>query len=454
MVANRRASIINRPEWISKSTDTMNLAPIRSFTRTGAVAAACFLLGILFLTDNFLIPQGNYLVFGISLGIGVLLPLFLGINKAVARWALVLSSSVAAFVTLLLISGFTLSVALAILFVALPSVVVFGFSQSLMGGGDPALWRKRFVTMALALCFVVLARSIKIAPLATWNGLYTIAGLFIANAIVSGMKADNDGDHASIDGNADDSSSHPLGMKGWTYFIAGIALACMIGVIAFVPGFLGDFAWVDPNPIAPGVPRDVIERPWSPWDTIAIIATGVVLACSVLWYLQRKPGRSLLVSTCMFSGFCAAWLMAWSSATIPFYVWSLIGIPCYLGAIASLLLFIAKWFKPPRPDAWRMGERSVVGGMTRRAWLIAIPFLGSTVAGLMFRDIFNWSMFLVPVMVIIPVITGTAMLVQLWILYAVRGRFVLLPEMPFDVPRAGRKRRVNAASVAFLVFGG
>ncbi|MBN2152120.1 MAG: hypothetical protein JW839_11775 [Candidatus Lokiarchaeota archaeon] len=439
---------------MENSIPDMYIEPIRSFTRTGAVACACFLLGILFLTDNFLFPQGNYLVFGISLGVGVLLPLFLGINKVVARLALVSASGFAAIATVLLINGIALPVAIAMLFVALPCVAVFGFSQAMVGGGDPASWRRGLVAMVLALCFVVLARSVKIAPFATWNGLYAIAAMFVANAVVSGIKVDIDGDHANTDGNVEDPPSHPLGVKGLTYFIAGIAMAGMAGVVAFVPGFLGDIAWVDPNPMAPGVPREMIDRPWAPWDTVTILAVGVTVAALALWYLQHKPGRSLLVSTCLFSGFCVAWLMAWSSATFPIFIWSMIGIPCYLGAVTSLLLFLARWFKPPRPDAWQMGERPVVGGMTRRAWLLAIPFLGSAAPGLMFRDIFNWSMVMVPVMVIIPVIAGAAILILMWILHAVRGRAAALPAMPFRVHGSIGKWRVDAAVVVFLIFGG
>lgn len=432
----------------------MNIAPIRSFTRTGAVACACFLLGILFLTDNLLFPQGNYLVFGISLGVGVLLPLFLGINKVTARLALVIASSFGAIATVLLINGIALPVAVTMLFVALPCVVVFGFSQSLMGGGDPASWRREVVAMLFATWFVVLARSIKIAPFATWNGLYAIAALFVANSVVSWITPRIDGDHENADGNAEDPPSHPLGTKGWTYFFAGIALAGMAGLVAFVPGFLGDLAWVDPNPMAKSVPRDIIERPWAPWDTVAITMAGVLVVVLVLWYLQHKPERSMLVSTCMFSGFCVAWLMGWSSATVPLYIWSAIGIPCYLGSITSFVLFLARWFKPPRPDAWQNGERPVVGGMTRRAWLLAIPFIGSAVPGLMFRDIFNWSMALVPVMVIIPVITGAAVLIQIWILHAVRGGAAALPVMPFRGQALEGKKRANAAIIVFLVFGG
>jgi hypothetical protein len=310
------------------------------------------------------------------------------------------------------------------------------------------------VTLILALCFVVLARSIKIAPFATWNGLYVVASMFVANAVVNGISFENFDDHANADGNPADRPSHPLGVKGWTYFIAGIAMACMAGVMAFVPGFLGDFAWFDPNSMVPGVPRGIIDRPWAPWDTGAILAVGVLAVALILRLLLHKPGRSLLVSTCLFSGFCFAWLMSWSSATIPFFIWAMIGIPCYFGSVTSLLLFLVRWFKPPRPDAWQMGERPVVGGMTRRAWLLTIPFLGSAAAGLMFRDIFNWSMALVPFMVAIPVIAGAAILVVMWVIHMARGRVVNLPVMSFRVSSPAGKRRLNAALVIFLVFGG
>jgi hypothetical protein len=302
-----------------ESIETMIPSPIRSFTRTGAVASVSFLLGILFLSDNLLLPQGNYLVFGISLGVGLLLPLFLGINKVIARWVFVATSGLAAIATLLLINGLVLPVAVAMLCIASPCVVVFGFSQVLVREGDPASWRRDVVALILALCFVVLARSIKIAPFATWNGLYVIASMLVANAVVNVIPCETRDDHANTDRNSEDPPSHPLGVKGWTYFIAGLAMACMAGVMAFVPGFLGDFAWFDPNPMVPGLPRGIIDRPWAPWDTIAILAIGVLFAALVLWLLLRTPGRSLLVSSCTFSGFCVAWLMSWSSATIPFY---------------------------------------------------------------------------------------------------------------------------------------
>lgn len=427
---------------------------IRSITRTGAVASASFVLGILFLSDNLLLPQGNFLVLAIFLGAGLLLPLFLGINKSVARWVMVLCAGSAAVAMALLVNGLVLPVAAVMLFVSLPCIVVFGFSEALVSGRDPASWRRDVVATILATCFVVIARAVKIAPFATWNALYVVVAMFAGNAVMGAISPRFIKEREADAENAEEAASHPLGMRGWGYFIAGIAMACVTGASAFVPGFLGDFAWIDPNPIAPGVPRGIIERPWAPWDTIGILAFGILVAVLVLVFLLRTPDRSLLVSTCMFSGFSIAWLMAWSTATIPFFIWSLIGVPCYFGTVTSFIVFIVRWFKPPRQDAWKSGECPVVGGLTRRAWLLSMPYLGSAAAGLMCRDAFNWSMPLVPVMVAIPVVAGAAILAVSWSIDAARRRVVHLPPMPFHAPDQASKRRVNSALVMFIVLGG
>jgi hypothetical protein len=434
---------------------TVSLAAIRSFTRTAAVAATCFLLGILFLTDNLLLPQGNYIVLVVSLSIGVQVPLFIGITRKVAGWALVVASGLAALATILLINGIEFALATAVLLASLPCVLVLGLAHALIRSGNPPAWRRDLVTLVLASCFGVwLARAIRIDPFATWNGLYVAAALFVLNAIASLPRFQQLGPDAADEAIAEDTPAHPLGNKGWSYFTAGLAMAAMAGISAFVPGFLGDFAWVDPNPMLPGVPRSVYERPWAPWDTVAIISTGIFIAALLLKHLLDKPGRALLWSAILFAGFAAAWLASWSTATIPLFIWSVIGIPCYFGSVASLLLFFVRWFKPPRADAWRRGERAVVGGMTRRAWLVSIPFIGSSAAGLMFRDIFNWSMAIVPLMVAIPVVAGGAILSVMGILHAARGRLLPLAAMPFRSTGPAGKRRVNAAITAFLVLGG
>jgi hypothetical protein len=427
---------------------------IRTFTRTSAVASASFVLGILFLSDNLLVPQGNYALFGISLGAGILLPLFIGMNKTVARWVFVMASGLAALATMLLINGILLAVTVALLLVSLPCVLVLGFAQALIYTSDPSSWRRDLASMILAYCFVVLARAIRIAPFATWNGLYGVAVLFMMNAIVNAAWHHEPEILASNAASVEDLPAHPLGMKGWSYFVAGLAMAAITGISAFVPGFLGDLAWVDPNPMVPGLSRSIIERPWAPWDTMIILAGGVLGIALVLKYLLDKPGRALLVSACMFAGFAVTWFVSWSSATVPLFIWSVIGTPCYFGLVSSLLLFFLRWFKPPRADAWRNGEWAVVGGMTRRAWLLVIPFIGSAAAGLMFRDSFNWSMALVSLMVLLPVIAGGAILAVMGILHATMGRFMPTPAISFHMAGPGETRRANAVLAIFLVFGG
>nr|MDO8113386.1 glycosyl hydrolase family 18 protein [Candidatus Sigynarchaeota archaeon] len=427
----------------------MDMPSIKFTLQVMSVACASFLLGILFISENMMIPQGDYLVFGIGIGTGVLLPLLLplfqGINKAIIRWVFLIYSAAAAMATIMLINGIFLPFAATVLCMSLPCLIVFGFTMAMLREVTAARWRRDVVCMILASSFSMLGRSIKIAPFTTWYALYAVVAVLVTNAIVHlipGFPRVVEQQTREIEVTR---SSRVPSMSGGAYFALGIVLGAIAGAISFVPGFLGDLAWIDPNPMSPGVPRTIIERPWAPWDTIAIIAGSIVIDASIIKALLDRPKWALHVSSIMFAGFLITWLASWSSITIPLFIWSLSGITLFFGAIGSLIIAILRWFVPPFPGS-RVGEAS------RRAWCLVVPFIGSSAAGLMLRGIFDRAMTYLPVMIIIPVLSGV-IIFTIWFTLIMQQHYLSPPERAFTIERKHGRHRVDAVLVAFLALG-
>jgi len=421
--------------------------------RISSTSGASFLLGVLFLTGRIIVPQGNAFVPALAIGIGVSIPILAGLLRIDFKHAWGISCIIAGIGTIMLVNGFSWTVAVFLTCLGLPPIVITTFAQGLIEVNDSYRWHRNLFLACVAICFVVLGRAINIAPFATWQCLYVLVILFLVAPLSVLCKERKNKTRPQEDAAIEELPRNRLGVHAGAYLGLGLAMASLVGILAFVPGFLGDMAWVDPNPMLPGVPRAVIDRPWAPWDTIGMCACGFIVVIFISSMMMKRPRITLVASTCMFAGFIATWFASWSAATISLFIWSLAGLPLYLGAIIGVLLAILRLFKPPRTDALRDGRRSTRAAIAARAWLIVVPFFAVAAIGLDMRDIFNFNMAWLSIMVAIPAIAGGSIIAVMAVFQIAKTWHVSLPSSPFIEPSRKHKREWSAAVILLMAFG-
>ncbi|MFX0103012.1 MAG: hypothetical protein ACFFCS_25820 [Candidatus Hodarchaeota archaeon] len=448
---------------MNKSSDDVynSLTTLNRVLRVNATASVCFVMGFLFTSESYLIPYGNYLLTIISLAIGIHVPFLASLAKIKKQIPWMASNIVFGLAVVFMINGYFLQVFAPMFLISCPSCLVFGFFHTSPGPRYEMRWRVDLLAHLVSFSTIMLGRFLRLIPFPAWNGLYVVAGCLFLTPLTllkrESKKPEKDRLEASEEqaGKSRFRRKHgnELGMHGGTYFGLGIIISAVWGLLASVIGFIGDFAWIDPNPLIPGVPRNIVQRAYAPWDTIFVTALSLIITLFLLLKWLDNPRKILGFSLILLGGFAVVWWASWAYLPVPLALLSLMGFPLFLGSTLGLLVFTVSFFKPPKRDKRMELENKVSPQMMIRAWLVAVPFFITSFLGVYFRQLLDRNMdwlYLVVLLVIVILAVLSAVVGGVGYYKKITVR---MEEFAYTFHGKGGKKARNSIIGAFLLFG-
>nr|MDO8112596.1 glycosyl hydrolase family 18 protein [Candidatus Sigynarchaeota archaeon] len=218
-------------------------------------------------------------------------------------------------------------------------------------------------------------------------------------------------------------------------------------------GFTGDFSWLDPNPMSPGLPRSIIFRAYAPWDTFVVAALAVGTLLLLLMFMTKKTKHFAIITMLLGVGLIVAWTFMWSEGTVPMVVWAFTGFICYTGFLIGTILFAMQFFRAPSIEAASPLMRRVSFPLVARAWLVVVPLTCGSIVGLNIRGVIDRSMDYLPYIVPVTVVLVVIILLVLTITIVIKRRVIadIVDAFQISGPRGRRAR--NVIFGAFLLFG-
>ncbi|MFX0099417.1 MAG: hypothetical protein ACFFCS_07525 [Candidatus Hodarchaeota archaeon] len=441
----------------------LNQDALTRLVKIGAVTSASFIFGFLASIESTIVPANDYTFLGIVLLAGFIVPIVIGLFNADSRIPWVTFCAALGIGTIMILFGYMSYVTTALVCLSLPGVLEFPLFTTKPGKEFKTRWREELGLLLFAMGTIMLGRLAKLVPLAAWYGLFAGAIILFSPILtiipkLRGMEPSPGEQLVEIQHKT---SSTPVnktqgGARGSripAYLALGGLFSLTWSVTSYVVGFIADLSFVDPNVMQPGGQRTQVDRPWAPWDTVLITATGVLAAVVVLWYCMKHPKRGIILSMVMVAGFFLVWWAIWSDLVVPMFIWAWLGFPLYIGSTGGFLIYFLAFFKPSRREESRptgAQYKSTPRG-TVKAWILVTPLLFTSIIGVNFRGIVDRNMEYLPLLVPITMFFIVAAVVLVMICGLVKRR--KMDPTPFLVRVTEGQKKKPAIIWALVLFG-
>ncbi|MHA1715833.1 MAG: glycosyl hydrolase family 18 protein [Promethearchaeota archaeon] len=381
-----------------------------------SIFSASLIFGILIINEAYALPGRNY-YFLLLILVGFFITLIFSRLKVNTRIFWFISCIADGIAGLLLLNGYLLSLATSIFYLFTPSILILSIVQTNPGKDYAMRWRSELIACIIASSAISLSRFFYLVPYSGWSLLYIPVIILFGSPLImltDPAKVWKESIQEYVTEHEKflilklvKKTKDPFGAKSFVYLGIGLVISLMFWSISLVVGFLGDFSFLDPNAMQPGVPRAIVYRSMSPVDTIISTGIEVAIAIIVLYFSLRYPRYSLLIGIISYVAFCFIWWAVWASLTVSMLLWSLLGFPLFISGVFSIIIGMVSILSPPMPDELEKTGGPATTALAWRGWLLIFPYFFFEIVGAHARGIFdrnmNYISLIVPI-VIVPVV--------------------------------------------------